>query len=197
MLAELNLRGMINTTSMAPTPLQNLEALLYYYGEPVSVRTIAGALKLSEEATLTLLTELRESLAGRGVTLILENGTATLATAPETRELIEATRKDELETPLGKAGYETLAIIVYRGPLSKADIEYIRGVNSSSILRSLTMRGLIQKIEHPTDRRSSLYQGTPELFAHLGLQAGSDAPNFETITSEIQALLTEQEGEAT
>lgn len=172
---------------------QQLEALLFYKGEPQKIRDLARALDVPEDAVGTALTTLAESLAGRGIRLIREGEYAGLATAPELHEVVEKLRKEELEGPLGKAGLETLAIIMYRGPLSKADIEYIRGVNCASILRSLTMRGLIEKIEHPTDRRSFLYTPTPQLVAHLGLESLNDAPDFETISLQLQTLLTEQE----
>lgn len=171
---------------------QQLEALLFYKGEPQKVRDLARALSVSEEVVESGLSSLASILMDRGIRLIREGEYAGLATAPELHAVIENIRKEELEGPLGKAGLETLAIVIYRGPLSKADIEYIRGVNCASILRSLTIRGLIEKIEHPTDRRSFLYTPTPALVAQLGLTSLSEAPDFESIALQLQTLLAEQ-----
>lgn len=171
---------------------QKLEALLFYKGEPVRVNALTKALAESEEAVRTALLALRKNLTNRGITLVVEGEYAALATAPDTHELIEAMRKEELEGPLGKAGLETLAIVIYHGPVSKADIEYIRGVNSSSTLRSLSMRGLIEKFDNPNDRRSVLYKPTPELPAHLGISSAAEAPEFDAIKAAIQKILDER-----
>ncbi|MEK7613896.1 MAG: SMC-Scp complex subunit ScpB [Patescibacteria group bacterium] len=170
----------------------SLEALLFYKGEPVKIRDLAASLHASESDIQNALSSLGTALEGRGIRLVREGEYAGLATAPETKSLIDAVRKEELEGPLGKAGLETLAIILYHGPLSKTDIEYIRGVNSSSILRSLLIRGLVEKTEHPSDKRSFLYRGTPELPASLGISSLSDAPDFEKIKAEIQNILDER-----
>lgn len=171
---------------------RQLEAFLFYKGEPIKISQLAKSFSISEETLQEALRALTESLQNRGIRLVIEGGYAGLATAPEARAVIETLRKEELEGPLGKAGLETLAIVMYHGPLSKTDIEYIRGVNSSSILRSLMMRGLIEKTEHPTDRRVALYRGTPELPASLGLSSISEAPDFEKIKAEIQKVLDER-----
>jgi len=175
---------------------QLIEAILFYRGEPVKVRDLATHVGLPEEKVDDALKRLGESLAFRGVRLVREGEYAGLATAPEVRETIETMKRDELEGPLGKAGLETLAIVIYHGPLSRAEIEYIRGVNSSSVLRSLSMRGLIEKTDNPKDKRSFLYKATPELPAALGVTALTELPQYETVRSDIRKVLDgQQEGE--
>ncbi|MFQ5541041.1 MAG: SMC-Scp complex subunit ScpB [Candidatus Paceibacteria bacterium] len=169
---------------------QLVEAMLFYRGEPVAVADIAQMLKTTDVKIEAALKRLAETLANRGIRLVREGGRAGLATAPETREVIEMMRREELEGPLGKAGLETLAIVIYHGPLSRGDIEYIRGVNSASILRSLSMRGLIEKTDNPKDRRSFLYRATPELPAALGVASLHDLPHFEAIHEEIATALS-------
>ena len=176
--------------------IRNLEAFLFYKGEPVRIKEIARRLALSEEKVQEHLHTLAGALAERGIRLVREGDYAGLATAREAYELIEAIRKEELTGPLGKAGLETLAIVVYHGPLPKSDIEYIRGVNCSSILRTLMIRGLIEKIENPSDKRSFLYRGTPELPASLGLASTKDAPDYERIKADIQKVLEDNREEA-
>lgn len=169
-----------------------LEALLFYRGEPVRLQSLAAMLKISTDELNTGLSALKTALSGRGIRLIVEGEYAALSTAPEVEALIAAIRKEELEGPLGKAGLETLAIIAYNGPISKTDIEYIRGVNSSSILRTLSMRGLVEKTENPKDRRSFLYHATPELPAALGLTSMSEIPEFESLKANIEKVLNER-----
>ena len=175
----------MHTTALA----RNIESLLFYKGEAMKVGDIARILSAPEEAVGHALSELRGALAGRGIRLITEGDYASLATAPESAGIIESVRKDELEGPLGKAGLETLAIVIYHGPISKTDIEYVRSVNSSSILRSLLMRGLVEKINNPNDKRSFLYRPTPELPAALGISSTSEAPNFDEVRAQIQHVL--------
>lgn len=181
---------------MTPQELeQKLEAVLFYKGEPVKRAVLAKAVGVSEQQVVNAIHDLQTNLEGRGIRLVSEGEYVGLATAPEVSELIAALRKEELEGPLGKAGLETLAIVIYKGPLSRAEIDYIRGVNSSSILRSLTMRGLIEKVDNPKDKRSYLYRATPELPAALGLSSLQEAPEFEKIQEEIATILEEKEKE--
>lgn len=88
---------------------------------------------------------LEEKLKDRGLKLISTDNDVMLGTTPETSSLIEELRKEELSKNLGKASLETLTIVLYKGPISKPDIDYIRGVNSVTILRSLLVRGLVKE----------------------------------------------------
>lgn len=169
-----------------------LEALLFYKGEPTSVTDLANAIGESVAYTEEALRTLQGKLEGRGITLVIEGGRAGLATALEAKDTIEALRREELAGPIGKAGLETLSIVIYKGPVSKSEIEYVRGVNSSSIIRTLLMRGLIEKVSHPSDKRSFLYRATPDLVASLGLTTLDSAPDFETTRSHIEAILTQR-----
>ncbi len=178
---------------MTPPLSVTIESILFFEGGSMSIQKLAKATNSSEADVEVAINELRETLQGRGVTLVRDGSMVALGTAPETREIIEAMRRDELEGPLGKAGLETLAIIIYRGPLSRADIEYIRGVNASSILRSLLVRGLVERVQNPNDSRSFLYKPTTELPAYFGVQSLSDLPGFADVSAEIQAVLAERD----
>lgn len=172
---------------------KQIEAVLFYKGEPVKKDTLITLLDTSAEDLSVAVSQLKLALDQRGVKIVEDEKSLALATAPETKELIETMRRDELEGPLGKAGLETLAIIMYQGTSSRADIEYIRGVNSSSILRSLTMRGLIEKKENPSDRRGFIYQSTPELPAALGITSIKEIPDYEATRAAIAQLIEEKE----
>lgn len=174
---------------------KTLEAILFYKGEPVKITTLVETLKATEDEVHEALASLKTSLESRGIRLVREGKYAALATSPETKEIIETLRREELEGPLGRAGLETLAIIIYQSPVSRADIEYVRGVNSSAILRSLTMRGLVERIENPRDKRSYLYQPTPELPAALGISSLEGMPEFTEMKHQIQAVIDAKENE--
>jgi segregation and condensation protein B len=85
------------------------------------------------------------------------------------------------------AGLETLSIVLYLGPVSRSEIDYIRGVNSNFILRNLLMRGLVERIEHETDKRSLKYRPTFELLSFLGIGSVEELPEYETTRAEIEA----------
>ena len=116
------------------------------------------------------------------------NDEVALVTAPQASELIERLTKEELSKDLGKAGLEALSVILYQGPIGKSDIDYIRGVNSHYILRSLMVRGLVERLPDPSDQRSYRYRATPELLAHLGVSNREQLPEYERLRSEIDAF---------
>lgn len=164
----------------------NIEALLFAFGS-MSRYELAKKLK----ATDAEIEEGLAALAARltfGITLIDDGHTLELRTAPSTAAIIEQVQKDENSRDIGKAGLETLAAILYRGPLTRAAVDFIRGVNSSQTLRTLTMRGLVRRIENPKDERSFLYEPTTELLAHLGLSARSHVPEYESIRAKLEQL---------
>lgn len=176
--------------SLSPQAL--VESLLFYHGGTMSVSSLAKAAQLSTNDVEEALTVLAEELKNRGVHLVREGAMVGLATHPKAEVVIEALRREEREGPLGRAGLETLAIIMYRTEVSRADIEYIRGVNVSQVLRSLLMRGLVERFENPKDKRSFLYRITAEVPAHFGVSSINELPEFGTIQGELQALLSDK-----
>ena len=161
-----------------------IEALLFWKAEPISIKKLASLLNENEDSIRKALSELHIILSERGIILIENNDEVTLGTSKDASELIESLTKDELSKDLGKAGLETLSIILYQGPISRAEIDYIRGVNSQFILRNLLVRGLIERIENPNDQRSYLYKSTLELLSYLGISK-IELGNREITTSEL------------
>ena len=133
---------------------KQIEAVLFWKGEPISVKKLSQIFEKTEEEILASLKNLEENLSNRGIVLVFKDDEITLGTSKEVSEIIEKLNKDELIKDLGKAGLETLSIIIYQGPLSRAEIDYIRGVQSNFIIRNLMIRGLIEKIPNPKDQRS-------------------------------------------
>lgn len=122
-----------------------IEGLLFYYGKPVKKSELAIIFGLEDEALSIAIAELHEELYGRGFTLLEDEESLELATNPKLDPLIDTLRSDEVTREIGKAGAETLAIVLYRGPVSRAEIEQIRGVNCQHILRNLLIRDLITR----------------------------------------------------
>ena len=168
-----------------------IEAILFWKAEPVPLKRLASILEKSEAEVREAMTALKKSFEGRGLTIIELEDEFTLGTSKELSGLIEKLTKEELMKDLGKAGLETLSIILYQGPIARSEIDYIRGVNSQFILRNLLVRGLIQKVENPKDHRSFLYKPTLELLAHLGLSSISVLPDYENVRKNIETFKSE------
>lgn len=159
-----------------------IEAILFWKAEPIKISKLATLLDKQEGDIRDALDDLKEKLEERGITLVEWEDEVTLTTAPGVSELIESLTKEELMKDLGKAGLETLSIVLYKGPVSRADIDYVRGVNSSYILRNLSIRGLVV-------REGNLYKPTLELITHLGIKNIDELPDKETIIAEIDKAL--------
>lgn len=170
-----------------------IEAILFWKGESVSVKKLADILSSTPEEINAAILILEEKLKDRGLTLVRWEDEITLGTNKALSSLIENLTKEELMRDLGKAGLETLSIILYQGPVSRAEIDYIRGVNSNFILRNLLVRGLIEKVPNPKDQRSFLYKPTLELLSYIGTNKIEDLPEYETVRKEIEVFKNTQQ----
>ncbi len=162
-----------------------IEALLFALGRPLSHQELAKQLGTSVEDIVAALASMP---SGRGVVAVDDGKQVELRTAPEAAEMIEKIRREEYSREVGKAGQEVLAAVIYRGPLTRSEIDFIRGVNSSQTLRTLTMRGLVRKIQNPKDSRSFLYESTTELLATLGVQRAQDLPEYSQVREKLSKL---------
>ncbi len=160
-----------------------LESLLFASGHPLNCKKIAEVSGFSEEEIEKLLKELAEDYKknNRGLQLIFFDGKAQLVAAPESKQIIEKFIKSDFEEDLSQAALETLAIVAYKGPVSRAAIENLRGVNCSFILQSLAIRGLIDKKNNPEDGRSYIYNVTFDFLKHLGINKLEDLPNYQEL----------------
>ncbi|MEK7505150.1 MAG: SMC-Scp complex subunit ScpB [Patescibacteria group bacterium] len=167
-----------------------IEAILFWKAEPVSVKTLAQILGKNEVEIGEALNNLETALVGRGLRLVRKDDEVMLGTAPEVGELIEKLTREELSRDIGKAGLETLAVIIYQGPVSRAQIDYVRGVNSSFIVRHLLVRGLVEKVPNPEDARSFLYRPTFDLLSHLGISKLEEAPDYEVVKQKLNEFIS-------
>jgi len=176
------------------TNLSNqIEALLFWKSEPVSLKELSKMLSVEEEKISEAILELEKSLENRGIVLVKKDESVYLATSSESSELIKKITKEEESAELGKASLETLSIVLYKSPIRRSDIDYIRGVNSSFILRNLLVRGLVDKKTDPKDSRTFVYSPSFELLAHLGITEVAKLPDFEKVQTEIQAFREQKE----
>lgn len=172
---------------------RQLEAILFYHTEPIAVRKLAALTNTTEEQTRAALRDLEDCLAGRGVCVVVQDDRVMFATAPEYSSLIAALAKEELEAPLSKASLETLAVVLYRHPVAKPEVDYIRGVNSGFILRSLLVRGLIEREPHAVDRRMYVYKPSFELLRFLGIENLQKLPDYGKQRDALEKFFAERE----
>ncbi|MEA2112928.1 MAG: SMC-Scp complex subunit ScpB [Patescibacteria group bacterium] len=163
-----------------------IEAILFLKSEPVAKKEIAKILDKELEEVEDALFVLKGKFETRGIVLLSKDGKVALATSPEMSEVIDGIRKAELSRDLGKAGLETLSIILYKSPITRSEIDYLRGVNSNFILRNLLIRGLVEKVNNPKDQRSYLYKPTFELLSFLGISKVKDLPEYGKIQKEVE-----------
>jgi segregation and condensation protein B len=104
-----------------------------------------------------------------------------LVSSPENSLYIEKLIKDELQEDLTPASLEVLAIIAYKSPVTRAEIEEIRGVNSSFTLRNLLIRGLIERKERLEDSRAYLYEISLNFLRKLGLKSINELPEYNNL----------------
>lgn len=168
-----------------------IEGILFWKGEPIRIKKLSQILNFAENDVLASLKTLRRNLGERGITLVFKDDEVMLGTAPQMSATMETLAKEELVKDLGKAGLETISIILYKGPISRAEIDYIRGVQSNFILRNLLVRGLIEKTAKPDDQRSFLYKPSFELLSYLGVSKIEDIPEYEGVKKEFE-IMSEQ-----
>lgn len=175
------------------TGLKNIiESLLFVSNRPLKIKDLCKFLEKTPEQVRPALLELINEKKDSGVVVLDNNGEYQLATNANNSTQVKNFLNAQLREELTDATVEVLGIVAYRQPISKTEIEAIRGVNSQYSLRHLLMRGLVEKIPNPSDARSFLYQTTTEFLQHLGLTSMKDLPEFEKLVGEIKLPETPQ-----
>lgn len=163
-----------------------IESILFLSGNAVKISRIVkitGAKKPEVENALMLL-EGDYSGDRRGVVILRKEDEAQMATNSENSDILDQLIKSEIQENLSKAGLEVLSVVAYRGPISRIEVEAIRGVNCSFTLRSLMMRGLLERIENPKDNRGYLYKISFEFLKRMGVERIQQLPDFETLSKD-------------
>ncbi len=165
-----------------------IEAVLFYKAAPQKTSSLKKLFAVSDEDWTLAIEQLRSRLEF-GATRLVETATeVSLSTSPELSEFIESLQKGELKGDIGKAGAETLAIILYKEPVSRAEIDRVRGVNSSFILRNLLIKGLVTR---EAAGNSYQFRISPALLQHLGVAQKSELPRFSEFMNAIDTFKAE------
>lgn len=167
-----------------------IESILFISGEPTKIKKIAAIAKLSSGEIKKGIESLKQDfvLSHRGIRIIEKDEEVQLATNSENAEYINDFLKNELEQGLTRASLETLAIVAYRGPLSRMEVEQIRGVNCTFTLRYLLLRGLIDRIENPNDSRSWHYKISFDFLKKLNFARIEELPRYEELKKETEKV---------
>jgi segregation and condensation protein B len=162
--------------------LSQLESLLFISSKPLTVKDMADLIGVKNNEVETALEQLAADYKEqtRGFILIKNNNQYQLTTAPENTELISKFLKDETSGELSQPSLEALTIIAYRGPITKLELERIRGVNCSLILRNLLIRGLVEE-KVDKQKNESFYLVTLDFIKFLGISTISDLPDYEKL----------------
>ncbi len=161
-----------------------IESLLFVAARPMSMKRLAEACGASKEEVSAALDEIMAAynVDGRGIRVLHNGSEVQLSTSPDNARLVQDFLKDETTGELTKPSLETLTIIAYRGPVSKAELEQIRGVNCSLILRNLLMRGLVEAQGEPYDPQTT-FRVTMDFLRFLGVAGVEELPEYDKLRS--------------
>ena len=177
-----------------PGELQGgLEALLFVMDDPVDEDTLAAALRCPAEQVRTGLVELAADYDRRpsGLTLRRMGEGWRLYTREAHAPAVERYLVDGQKSRLTQAALETLAVIAYRQPVTRARISGIRGVGVDGVMRTLITRGLVREVGSDPDSGGGLYATTPLFLERLGLSSLADLPELAPLLPETDTVLDE------
>lgn len=159
-----------------------IEAILFVASKPLTYKKLAKSLACSEAEAIEAI----EVLKGRynhedsGIFLVESDGSVQLVTNPDASEYVEQFTKSEVMGELTRAQLETLTVVAYQQPITRPEIEQIRGVNCAVILRNLMLRGLVQE-KDSKEAIMPTYSLTVDALRHLGVQSVQELPEYDTL----------------
>ena len=163
-----------------------IESLLFVNGDPMKLAQIAkitGAPKPEVENAIMMLSG-EYGTGNKGVVIIKKGEEVQMATSPENSSFVEQLVANELQGSLSQAALEVVSIVAYRQPITRAEIEAIRGVNSSYTLRNLLVRGLVERSDNPKDNRGYIYSISFDFLKKLGIDDIKKLPDFEELSKD-------------
>lgn len=172
----------------------HIESILFVSGKPLTIKKLAEITGHSVDQVADALAVLMEKYTNQpgGIQIHHIGQSYQMATVPDSATIVQKYLEEEEKKELTKPSLEALTIIAYRGPISKAELELIRGVNCSLILRNLLIRGLIDAIEDKT-ALTTRYQVTFDFLHYLGIREARELPDFDKLNSDenLERLLAE------
>ena len=159
--------------------ISKIESVLFVASKPLLTKKIAAVLKISEKETLEFLKELqsKHNNADSGIAVLQNGDEWQMVASAENKETSENFLKSELSGELTRPQLETLTVVSYCGPITKPELEQIRGVNCGLILRNLMLRGLVKENEDGANLLP-VYEVTMDYLRHLGINSLQDLPNY-------------------
>ncbi len=167
---------------------QKIESLLFFKNEPVSFSWIGKQINMKISDVKSILDGMSKFYENRGISLVILEDKASLVTAESSLDILNKIINSKEEKELSRQSLETLSIILYKGLITKHELDYIRGVNSVFILRNLLIRGLIEKNINNKDKRSPLYSITSEAMSFLGIHKKEELPRFDYFLDKLNRL---------
>ncbi len=167
-----------------------VEAILFVTESPVSVATLASGLQLTTAAVEDALATLRTSYDERnaGVELREVAGGVRIYTRPAHAEAVEHFLRDGQRSRLSQAALETLAVIAYRQPVTRARVSAIRGVNVDGVVRTLLARGLVVEVGNDPDTGGGLFRTTELFLERMGLDSLDELPSLAPMLPDIEGI---------
>lgn len=164
-----------------------LESLLFVAIKPLAVKELVSLTGAKSNEIIKALESLVLDYKNResGLNLINNNNQYQLTTAPANAGLIQEFLKDETSGELSQPSLEALTIIAYRGPIGKLELERIRGINCSLIIRNLLIRGLIEE-KYDKNSAENFYTVTHDFIRYLGLSSLRDLPEYEKLRGDAK-----------
>jgi segregation and condensation protein B len=162
--------------------LENIVTLLYLSGEPVSYAYIAELCGVTKEEVLATLPQIDATLHTLGLQLLRTDTEVSIVTNASQSAFVEKFWKEDLKGELTSATLQVLTLVAYIGPCTRHDVSFIRGVQSTQSIRTLTVRGLIEK-------KGEVCSLSSDAMKHLGITEVSQLPEYESIRKELLAKL--------
>ena len=162
-----------------------IESLFFISTKPLTSKKISEIAKVSEEEVTKIIIDLKQEYDNveKGIKLMKIGRSYQMTTNPDSAKIVKDFIKDEQTGELTKAALETLTIIAYRGPITKADLDMIRGVNCTLILRNLMIKGLVEAHEDKA-KMTHTYDITFDFMKFLGVTERNELPDFESLTKD-------------
>jgi segregation and condensation protein B len=167
---------------------RSIEAILMVVDEPVTELTLASVLQVTVDQVVEALETLLPSYEGRGFTLKAINGGWRFYSHPDCSDVVEKFVLDGQQNRLTQAALETLAVIAYRQPVSRARVSAIRGVNVEAVMKTLITRGLVEEYGVENETGAILYKTTSYFLERLGLNSLTDLPPLAPHLPDIDGL---------
>ncbi len=167
---------------------RSIEAILMVVDEPVTELTLASVLQVTIDQVVDALEALVPTYEDRGFTLKAINGGWRFYSHPDCGAVVEKFVLDGQQNRLTQAALETLAVIAYRQPISRARVSAIRGVNVEAVMKTLITRGLVEEYGVENETGAILYKTTSYFLERLGLNALTDLPPLAPHLPDIDGL---------